>query len=77
MKRGDFEAMIEGALQALSDEIVVQATAKPTKQRSSLKVLRYGEAEQRIGKTVSVLAGRYGSDKSLPMITPEMVPPCF
>ncbi len=79
MKREAFEAMMEEALQALADDTVTPSVSKSSAKGAGLKSIRYGESEQRVGRAISQLASasHHRSSKSLPMLSPAMVPPCF
>lgn len=79
MKRDDFEAMMEEALQALAADMVTLNISKSAAKGVGLKSIRYGDNEQRLGRSVQLLASQSHSrsQKSVPMLSSAMVPPCF
>lgn len=79
MKRDDFEAMMEDALKALAADVLEPNVSKSAAKGVGLKSIRYGDKEQRIGRSVQLLASQTHSrsQKSVPMLSSAMVPPCF
>lgn len=77
MKRSDFEEMVEGVLANIADDMLTKPTGKSKGMKRGIGGLRYGEAERKVAKAVSLLAALPHKAKPMHMPSPEMVPPCF
>lgn len=78
MKREAFEEMVQDALSAMATSMVESPVKKSgSKKKGGIGGLRYGEAERKVAKAVSLLASSQRVSKPLMAPSPEMVPPCF
>lgn len=74
MKREAFEAMVNAALEAMLTDVAEM----PVRQRKQgIGGIRYGQAEQIVGRAVSELTQLRHNAKPIVAPSPAFVPPCF